>query len=102
MSSTFNSALSAEIASFVNTTTSGSVWTFDTAALFRDIAANVTTSNNATLTDIVNTSSACVSGSKACQAPDSYLWWDSINPTTDVHQYVAEVVAPLVKSAWGP
>ncbi len=67
----------------------GSFDVFDTAGLLRDAVTDPAAFG---LTNVID---ACL-GDPACTDPDQYLFWDSIHPTTAVHEIVAGQVLAFV------
>ncbi|KAL8278783.1 hypothetical protein RQP46_008852 [Phenoliferia psychrophenolica] len=93
LTSTYNTVLSAGIAAMVATPTS-TVLTYDIPTLYRSI---VTNPSPVGLTDVT---SPCVVGNGACSTPWDHMWWDSIHHTTTVHRYIAEKLAPAIRTLW--
>jgi outer membrane lipase/esterase len=74
------------------------VYLVDAAGLFNDVEANPAKYG------ISNVTQACLTSAGVCANPSSYLFWDSVHPTTGISQIfgeavVATVTAPLVIGA---
>ena len=67
---------------------------FDVAALFSDAIAQPGNYGFTNVTD------ACLL--TLCQTPDTYLFWDSIHPTTAGHERIAEAAATTISAAGVP
>jgi cholinesterase len=63
---------------------------FDSAALFRSMAANPG------MYGLTNVTDPCFNGSSVCGDPSTYLFWDSIHPTTAAHAALASGFASAV------
>lgn len=62
----------------------------DVNALYREAIANPAIFGFETVT------SACLSGSRACNNPDQFLFWDNIHPTTAAHRVIGEKAFSLL------
>ena len=76
------------------------IYLIDTAGLFSDIQANPGKYG------VSNVTQACLTSAGICANPGSYLFWDSVHPTTGIQQLfsqavAATVTAPLVIGAQG-
>ncbi|KAM0751519.1 hypothetical protein T439DRAFT_324701 [Meredithblackwellia eburnea MCA 4105] len=93
----YNAALAAGVAKMQATSVGGTtVLTYDIPTLYRNVIKTPSL-----ITGVSDVTDPCVSGTNSvCSAPASYLWWDSIHMTTNAHKYVAQAVAPAVKSLW--
>jgi phospholipase/lecithinase/hemolysin len=71
---------------------------FDTAGLLREVVANPAQYG------LLNVTGACLDQTPLtlCSAPDQYLFWDDLHPTTRGHQILAAELAAVVPepSAW--
>jgi phospholipase/lecithinase/hemolysin len=77
----FNGALQATLAAY-----SLEVIEFDAFGAFQDVV------NDPGAFGFVNVTEPCFDGTGVCGNPDEYLFWDSVHPTTQGHQVLADLV----------
>jgi phospholipase/lecithinase/hemolysin len=106
LSSTHNALLEVEIARLQQSLPKTNLILFDVDALLNEIVSapgefgltNVTTScNNSNLYQ-----NPPYIDPNVCSNPDSYLFWDSVHPTTVGHQAIADSVLATLQSAFKP
>jgi len=76
------------------------IYLVDTAGLFADIEAHPSKYG------VANVTQACLTSAGVCANPSSYLFWDTVHPTTGISQLFSQAVtatveAPLVIGAQG-
>jgi phospholipase/lecithinase/hemolysin len=91
LSAAHDAVLAQAIQQLAQTEPSVQVIPFDVAALFSDAIAQP---NNYGFTNVTD---ACLL--TLCQTPDTYLFWDSIHPTTAGHERIAEAAATTIVTA---
>jgi outer membrane lipase/esterase len=76
------------------------IYLVDTAGIFSDIQAHPSKYG------VTNVTQACLTAAGVCANPSSYLFWDSVHPTTGIQQIFSQAVtatveAPLIIGAQG-
>ncbi|WP_190303147.1 SGNH/GDSL hydrolase family protein [Methylomonas rhizoryzae] len=89
---TFNSTLSLFLDDLSGKLPSARITEFDTYSLFDTILQAPSAYG---FTNVVD---ACVNLPSVCADPDSYLFWDSVHPTTRLHALAAEAMAETLAS----
>lgn len=62
----------------------GTVGVFDSSRVLHDVVASPAAYGLSNVTD------ACLTDTSLCANPDAYLFWDSVHPTTKVHQILSD------------
>lgn len=94
LSQDFNSRLEAKLNIFASSHPQLDIQLFPLDRTLASVIANPTTYG------FSNVTQACLTSGSICTNPDSYLFWDSLHPTTSAHAFIAQrmtsqVPAPL-------
>jgi phospholipase/lecithinase/hemolysin len=89
----FNDSLALAIASFTSANPQLDIQIFHTDQTLNAIIANPSAYG------ITNVSEACYANMNVCDTPSSYLFWDSLHPTTRAHALLG---AGMVNAVPGP
>jgi phospholipase/lecithinase/hemolysin len=90
VSKSFNDLLSAELAQLAISKPSLDIRLFHTDQALNDIISNPGAFG------FTNVTQPCFTGSSVCTNPSSYVYWDSLHPTTRTHALIAQGMANAV------